>query len=401
MKRLGMYYATACYRDEQGRYFTSGGLGRYLQVLNARYSFEVVLAAPVTTQPLDHLCFPLPVARVRVYELPYFETFLGAMKVRHWLLQRLRGFVHHESVHVLWLRYPGAYGTALWREAKRMGVPVFYELVGDPVGLLSASGQLSGWKRLIAVAVARWHEYILKQQLRQTPAFAISTALAEHYAVPNAGLPVIAVSTLLQADFFQREDTCQATPVNVLFVGVLRHEKSVDTLIQAVGLLQQRNQPVHLHVVGDGPERANLEREALRCLQPNTVHFHGFQTDPAMLHRFYVNADLFVLCSVSEGLGRVVLEAMARGVPVVATRVGGIPDLVRDGETGLLVPPRDPEALAHAMDRIIHDEGLRRRLIASGYCVAERHTAERFLDDVMQFIATHTGIDLVTQKVQS
>jgi glycosyltransferase involved in cell wall biosynthesis len=100
------------------------------------------------------------------------------------------------------------------------------------------------------------------------------------------------------------------------------------------------------------------------------------------------------LCSVSEGLGRVVLEAMARGVPVVATAVGGIPDLVRHEETGLLVPPRDPVALATSIRRLMQDGALRRKLIAGGYAVAQEHTAAHFLQQVVAFVRENLGVDL-------
>jgi hypothetical protein len=133
MKRLGIYYATACYKDASGRYYTSNGLGRYLQEMNRLFPFEVVLAAPVTEHPLPHLGFPLPAERVRVYELPYFETFWEAVKVRRRLIAGLRTFVDTHPVDVLWLRYPGAYAPVLWRECQRRETPCFFQLVGDPV----------------------------------------------------------------------------------------------------------------------------------------------------------------------------------------------------------------------------------------------------------------------------
>ncbi len=398
MKRLGIYYATACYRDAEGRYYTSNGLGRYLQVLHERYPFEVVLAAPTTPQPLEHLGYPLPTSRVTVYELPYFETFLGAVRVRTKLVPRLCAFLQEHRVDVLWLRYPGAYGTVLWQEAKRSGVPVFYEIVGDPVSLLGKSPHLHGWKKHLAVWLARQHENTLRRHLQTTPAFAISTALAGQLTACGITPAVIVVSTLFREDFFWREDTCQHRPIQVLFVGALRHEKSVETLIGAVALLQKQGLALHLRIVGDGPQRERLEREASAMLLPNTCYFHGFQTSPRVLHQHYMQADVFVLSSISEGLGRVLLEAMARGVPVVATRVGGIPEIVKHEQNGLLVPPRDVQAMAEAMERLITDASLRRRLIAGGYRTAEQHTTERFLEKVMQFIREQVGVNLLEQE---
>jgi glycosyltransferase involved in cell wall biosynthesis len=392
MKRLGIYYATACYKDASGRYYTSNGLGRYLQEMNRLFPFEVVLAAPVTGHPLPHLGYPLPAARVKVYELPYFETFWGAVKVRGQLTRRLHAFLDMHSVDVLWLRYPGAYAPVLWRECLRYGVPCFFEIVGDPVTLLKNSPARSPLVRRLQVMVAEWHEKEMQRIAHRTPCIAISQSLMEKFG--EGRVHQIAVSTLTHEDFFFREDTSLTQPVRVLFVGALRHEKSVDTLIEAVGLLQQEGTAVHMDIVGDGGQRAYLERVASQSLQAYTYCFHGFQTDPAAIHRFYVEADIFVLCSVSEGLPRVVLEAMARGVPVVATAVGGIPDLVRHEETGLLVPPRDPAALATSIRRLMQDGALRRKLIAGGYAVAQEHTAAHFLQQVVAFVRENLGVDL-------
>jgi glycosyltransferase involved in cell wall biosynthesis len=301
MKRLGIYYATACYKDASGRYYTSNGLGRYLQEMNRLFPFEVVLAAPVTEHPLPHLGFPLPAERVRVYELPYFETFWEAVKVRRRLIAGLRTFVDTHPVDVLWLRYPGAYAPVLWRECQRRETPCFFQLVGDPVTLLKNSRARSLLLRWVQVMVASWHEREMRRIARRTPCIAISRALAQKFG--DGRVRHISVSTLTQADFFFREDTCLAGPVRVLFVGALRHEKSVDTLIEAIGILQNQGNSVHLNIVGDGDQRAYLEQLADRLLKKDTCCFHGFHSDPASLHGFYTDADIFVLCSVSEGIG--------------------------------------------------------------------------------------------------
>ncbi|GIV17800.1 MAG: hypothetical protein KatS3mg022_3235 [Armatimonadota bacterium] len=399
MKTLGIYYATACYRDESGKYYTSNGLGRYLQEMHRLFPFEVVLAAPVTTQPLVHLQYPLPAERVVVYELPYFETFLGAVQVRGELRGRLRKFLDAHRVDAVWLRYPGAYAPVLWRECRRRGVPCFFQLVGDPVSLLKASPTGSRLRRWVQVQVASIHERAMQRILQNTPAIAISQSLEAKFHGPCVDR--IAVSTLIESDFYLRRDTCLSSPLRVLFVGALRHEKSVDTLIESVGLLQAKGYEIVLDIVGDGDQRPFLENCARRYLNEGTCHFHGFQTDPAVLHRFYSTADLFVLPSVSEGLGRVVLEAMARGVPVVASAVGGIPDLVQHKRTGLLVPPREPKHLADALERLVKDGDLRRRVIAEGYALAQQHAAEAFLRKVVDFIREQVGVDLLEQGAEA
>jgi glycosyltransferase involved in cell wall biosynthesis len=125
-----------------------------------------------------------------------------------------------------------------------------------------------------------------------------------------------------------------------------------------------------------GAYQARLEREAERLGVRERVHFAGFRPDAADL---LGQLDVFALPSWTEGLPVTILEAMARRRAVVATSVGGTPELVADGETGLLVPPRDSGALADALGRLLEDPELRARMGEAGY----RRVADRFAADTM------------------
>jgi glycosyltransferase involved in cell wall biosynthesis len=121
-------------------------------------------------------------------------------------------------------------------------------------------------------------------------------------------------------------------------------------------------------IVGEGPDRRELEQEIRRLGLTSQVQLAGERRDvPKLLAR----ADFFVLSSASEGLPVSVLEAMAAGLPVVAARVGGVPEVVLDGRTGVLFRPRDPEELAAALERLVAQPALRRRLGSAGRARAE------------------------------
>jgi glycosyltransferase involved in cell wall biosynthesis len=155
--------------------------------------------------------------------------------------------------------------------------------------------------------------------------------------------------------------------VTLLSVGRLRAPKDFLTLVRAVALLEPGS--VRLRIAGDGPDRAALAGEIEHLGLGEMVELLGTRTDVAEL---LAAAHVFVLSSDSEGLPMSVLEAMAAGVPVVATAVGGIPELVADGETGRLVPPRDPAALAAALAAVSADPELRERMGDDGRARAER-----------------------------
>jgi glycosyltransferase involved in cell wall biosynthesis len=159
-------------------------------------------------------------------------------------------------------------------------------------------------------------------------------------------------------------------PVTLLSVGRLRAPKDFVTLVRAMAGLEAR-----LRIAGDGPDRPALEAEIDR-LGLSNVELLGTRDDvPELL----AGADVFVLASDSEGMPMSVLEAMAAGLPVVASAVGGVPELVRDGETGALVPPRDSAALAGALRRIVSDPALVDRLGEAGRQRVEREfSLERF-----------------------
>lgn len=160
------------------------------------------------------------------------------------------------------------------------------------------------------------------------------------------------------------------TPCRIAFAGRIGKRKGVDCLIAALSALPpDRNW--HLGLCGDGAVSAH-DRLARTAGLSDRVRFHGW-LDEAALDRLLGEAQLFVLPSRAENQPVAILEAMARGLPVIATRIAAIPDLVDDGVTGLLVPPDDPVALATALDRLITDPAARSRMGQAGRARFERH----------------------------
>ena len=157
-----------------------------------------------------------------------------------------------------------------------------------------------------------------------------------------------------------------------LFVGVLERYKDVDGLATAWRLAAPRVPGMTLQIVGTG-SRTRVVEQLVRDLPEQTLWTPAVPNDEvsALLDA----GTVLVLPSRSEGLGRIVVEALCRGRPVVATRVGGITDLVRDGENGLLVPSNDPAALADALVRVLTDRELAERLAAGSRPSADRWVA--------------------------
>jgi len=163
-------------------------------------------------------------------------------------------------------------------------------------------------------------------------------------------------------------------------VGRLVPIKDVPTLLACAAELRKTHPEIHFALVGDGEERERLETMTREMNLGEAVHFFGWRQDtPAV----YGDLDLVVNCSRNEGTPVALIEAMAAGRPVVATRVGGTPDLLGNDERGRLVPPNDPTALAQAIrDTLADPESARRRAVAGRRHVLAHHSASRLVDDV-------------------
>ena len=168
-------------------------------------------------------------------------------------------------------------------------------------------------------------------------------------------------------------------PYPVTFLGRLDPIKDVPTLVKAVGKLTPL---VQLHIYGEGADRARIERAIQTSDAPVTLHGLIKSPQEALSH-----SGLLVLPSLAEGFGLVLIEAMAAGVPVVATNVPGIRDVIRHGQNGLLVPPADPIALVDAIRLVVEDATLRAKLIHNGLDeVRSRYTWEAVLPQYQQLL---------------
>jgi glycosyltransferase involved in cell wall biosynthesis len=179
----------------------------------------------------------------------------------------------------------------------------------------------------------------------------------------------------------------------VMYLGRLALQKDVPTLVRAFGRMRSR---ASLVLVGDGPERPTVQA-AIDALPPDVrarVHRFGFQPHAAV-PGFLAAADLLALPSVYEEMGSVLAEALHAGVPIVASRVGGIPEVVHDGETGMLVAPGRPDEWADVLDGLLAAPEVRARMRGACRREAERYSwdalAGRVLDVYRDALTTREG----------
>jgi colanic acid/amylovoran biosynthesis glycosyltransferase len=165
------------------------------------------------------------------------------------------------------------------------------------------------------------------------------------------------------------------------YVGRLSPEKGLLVLIKAIHILKKmygRREGFTLVILGDGKMREALNGEVREYGLNGMVELKGFVPHEEVIN-YLNNCYLLVLPSFSEGRGKVLLEAMAAAKPVVATYVGGIPELVKDGVNGLLVRPNDPSDLAEALHTLLKDESLSIKLGEEGRRRAEKYKIDRII----------------------
>jgi glycosyltransferase involved in cell wall biosynthesis len=217
---------------------------------------------------------------------------------------------------------------------------------------------------------------------------ALHVAPASKFAVVRLGIDL---GDRVANDDAQRRETRRQMGLRedafvVGWVGRMTAVKRTESVVQALQGLVERDVDAFVVLVGDGPDRAHLERYAHELGVIKRCLFLGYQEEVA---RFYDAIDVLLLPSINEGTPVSVMEALAAGRPVVATRVGGVPDVVRDGVDGFLVDPDAPDALAERLAELAADPQRRAQMGEAGRArVLERYAVERLVDDVDRLYRT-------------
>ncbi len=200
---------------------------------------------------------------------------------------------------------------------------------------------------------------------RATVVTGISRALIERSAKFNRADATLIPNGLRLSDVPLKDKV----PGRLIFVGRLEKMKGIDTLLAA---MEQITHDAHLKIVGAGSLRSALEKKAKALGVSSKVTFVGFKRVPDVYEDF-AEASIFCGLSRSEAFGNVFVEAQAAGCAVIGTRIGGIPDIIDDGATGLLVPVDDPMAAAKAIDLLLADDSFRQRLAEAGRRNAQQY----------------------------
>ena len=355
-----------------------GALSRAIRVGYCIDSFDIggtELNAVRTVEALDRRSFEVTVFHLR-------ET--GPLRARY---EALGLQLVHLPIGPLYSPRTAAQGVRFLRLLRREGIEVAH--THDLYTNIFAAP----WARLAGcrvIASRRWLDSSPRAGLVPLNRWSYRCA---HRVVANSSLGVkllidkehVPAARVLELPNFLEERAFNHVPVEVrsarrrswdvpqgaFVIGTVARLAPVKNHALVLRALQRLDEDVHLVLIGEGPSRRALEELARKLHVDRRVHFTGQLVETENLHQFF---DVSVLCSRSEGFPNAVIEALAAGCPVVATPVGGVPEVIIERQTGLLVPIDQPDALAASVEELRRDAGLRERLCEAGpACVRSRY----------------------------
>jgi len=309
---------------------------------------------------------PVDAAHLRMIATEPFDGIAGylrhgpSMARRNWPI--IRDTIG--AADVLWIKAPASNAALAGIAAHRGGVPRFTWVAGSVRDVVAGSGA-TGLRRVAASAAAIAYDGLTRFLERTGPSIRLGPELFTSLVTDDE------VATTRGA---VARDTTDG--FRVAWAGRMAPDKGVIDLLRAVERLTADGHAIHLTLIGDGPARPEVEAVIATSGLADRIESVGFVGDRASYMAALRSADLFVLPSHAEGMPKVIVEAMAAGLPVIATAVGTVPALLADGRLGRIVPVGDPAALAATIaDLQAHPEA-RARLRDAGLAFAADHTLE-------------------------
>jgi phosphatidylinositol alpha-1,6-mannosyltransferase len=351
---------------------------------------EVEVLAPSYQGLKDHVVYGIPVYRFR-YSLSPWETLTH--------LEGAPNKIRQNPLYLLLVPFYLFFGAlSTIHRCRRQRYDIIHVHWPMPQGLFGIVGQWAGGGRLVTtfygadLALTRRFpllQPLLKWFVRASDAVAAISSFTGSQVEAMTGVRPVVIPYGINMPPPREHKPSPPGPKQILAIGRLIERKGHVYLVQALAELIQRRDDVRLTILGRGSERARLESLIDELGLADKVRLLDYVSDEE-LAELYQQCDLLVQPSITdsggdfEGLGMVLLEAMSYQKPVVATKVGGILDIVRHHETGVLVEERDAQALAQAIEAVLTDDSWARELGQAGFSYAKEHFSwPRIVDQVM------------------
>lgn len=352
-------------RSYAGRHYLKGSFGCRVDDFATRFDEVWLLTcAKAIPAPIDE--YQLRSKNIAIIPIPEIEHQRRLVRS----MRKLWGVLSSawQLSFVIWQcdvihpRLPSPIGMVGTVAAKVTRKPLFVYIAGDREDLMRQHG---AYMRPLAWATQR----LLQALVKNTLTFTAGPLLAEKFGGPNESV-IAVIPAVIEPELVVETSTAlkraEKQVKNILFVGSVGKAKGVDVLLRSIRDLKRQGKDVHLRLIGKTTDGGKWLEHQIRSLglHESVTYVPHMAWDRVIYE--YDKSDIFVLPSLAEGMPNVIVEAMARGVPVIASSVGGVPWIIQHGQNGLLVAPGSSSDLTQALLTVIEDQELRCKLALGG-----------------------------------
>ena len=363
-----------------GKIWVNHSIGRLIEELIAR-SDDFRLCLPIIQEKISSLNHPLTVDPKRLLHLPPLQTTISAQRYYYQTRAVLENLA--EQSDALFIRLP----FQLPNQILGLQKPKVLHIVSSPVNVIQASTDYKGPLRLASRGFAKFSEFSMKRASREPFSRVCSNGVEMWSRInPPAGRIVVSSCMYRREMVSKRNFSIPETP-RLLFVGYLRPEKGVLDLLKSFEQIRETRSAT-LTLAGGSDRKTEAGRLIQERIQQSKyssdINMVGMVNFGDELFSMYRGHDILLQPSLSEGTPRTLIEARSVGLPVIATRVGGIPSSVSHMKDGILVSPNSPGEITERVHQLLDDETLRLEIIENGLRNRDLHSLENFADQLIE-----------------
>lgn len=377
--KIGFYYHIPAIQLPDGRISTTGYLGVFLDSLAAESAHLFLFLHQPTAVEKKDMDYILQQDNVSLVEL--------GIKTPAWHRMLLPGKYKKQFVkygqhcdHVI-VRGPSPLAPFIFSFLKPHTNVVFL-IVGDYLHGIKFLGG-NPVRKLGITGLLYVNRILQNRATKRAKVFVNSRALYESHKALAKEIHEVKTTTLSKKDFFEQEDRCTKPPIKILYAGRLDFAKGLMEATEAIGKMREKGHPLEFHLVGWEADGGTQVQDAMvakaKTLNPEAdfLVFHGKKNVGVELLEVYRQSDIFLIASYHEGFPRVIWEALASSLPVVATKVGSIPHFLVDKKHALLIESHSVAAIEQAVSTLIENKEVRQGLIKSGFKLVQNFTLEK------------------------
>jgi len=389
----------------RGEYTTSRAFIKFIESFSS-YFDNITIFAPTKSSGDQRSTYRVNSKKINICPLPYYLNIQDLLRRSLVLIPKSLNVLIREipRYDLFWLVLPHPLSLIFYIICKRYSKPVFTHIRGSIEKDIYY--RYRGIAKVLAKLYARSMVFSNHIICNRELSLAVGSELYRKYKNENNKIFTISPSLITLDDIEQGRESIESHFKNeketkLLFVGRVEPEKGLEYLFQAIRILNQESKKNYsLSVVGKshlGNEEKERRIKALANKKglSELINFSGYIPHGHKLFNLYKKSDIFVLPSLIEGIPKVLYEAMAKGLPIIATKVGGIPDIIEDCHNGLLIKPGSVDTIVKAVGLLEEDKEFRHRIIKNGLETARQHTIEKARDQMIRYLNENlTSLDI-------